>query len=317
MKTLTLNDWSFGGFKKIPGFGIILTLVTVVIYQCMNVITKKVSLNPMVILFFRDCLLIPQFLPPLIYSRSKPFPGNKLGLLAIRSLIDGVDLIILFQALKVLPLGDITMIGAVRVVFTTIYSRLFLKEPCGIFEIFNMLLVLGGILLVVQPPIIFGGQSAYTNQMLIMAGAHVASKAFAGLSFIIARHLRDLHWTVLGLHSRLYSMGEVLIYFFYNGAPCIPSCGMERLSLLILSFLGSTGSATLFTALRYEKAGVVGMVDNGAHLIVSQVFQIVFFNELPGLLQIAGVCLVLVSIISLGVRGIFAEKAREKNVAHN
>lgn len=49
----------------------------------------------------------------------------------------------------------------------------------------------------------------------------------------------------------------------------------------------------------------------------TQVFQIVFFNELPGLLQIAGVCLVLVSIISLGVRGIFAEKAREKNVAHN
>ena len=65
-----------------------------------------------------------------------------------------------------------------------------------------MFQVLGGILLVVQPPIIFGGQSAYTNevvhdeylsylilviQMLIMAGAHVASKAFAGLSFIIAR----------------------------------------------------------------------------------------------------------------------------------
>ena len=25
--------------------------------------------------------------------------------------------------------------------------------------------------------------------------------------------------------------------------------------------------------IRYEKAGVVGMVDNGAHLIVSQVFE--------------------------------------------
>ena len=114
--------------------------------------------------------------------------GNKLR----RSLIDGIDLIILFQALKamfhlctnlklpfnfncniilylsqVLPLGDITMIGAVRVspknmahlvqskfrdkkwnwkfftkvIFTTIYSRIFLKEPCGLFELFNMLLV--------------------------------------------------------------------------------------------------------------------------------------------------------------------------------
>ena len=111
--------------------------------------------------------------------------GNKLR----RSLIDGIDLIILFQALKatfylctnlklpfhlncniilyisqVLPLGDITMIGAVRVspknmahlvrskfrgkkwkwkcftkvIFTTIYSRIFLKEPCGLFELLNI-----------------------------------------------------------------------------------------------------------------------------------------------------------------------------------
>ena len=29
-------------------------------FQCMNVIAKKVSLSPMIILFFRDCLLIPQ-----------------------------------------------------------------------------------------------------------------------------------------------------------------------------------------------------------------------------------------------------------------
>lgn len=305
---------NFNSLKNVPGLGIFLTLATVVIYQCMNVIAKKVSLSPMIILFFRDCLLIPQFLPPLIFSRSKLFPRGKLLFLAARSLIDGIDLIILFQALKVLPLGDITMIGAVRVIFTTIYSRIFLKEPCGLFELFNMLLVLGGILLVVQPPIIFGGQSSYSNEMLIMAGAHVASKAFAGISFIIARHLRDLHWAVMGFHSRMYNMGEVLIYFCYTGAPCLPSCGMERLSLLILSLLGSAGGATLVTALRYEKAGVVGMVDNGAHLIVSQVFQIAFFNDFPGLLQIVGVLLVLISIVSFGFRGIVAD--RQKNVTN-
>ena len=70
-------------------------------FQCMNVIAKKVSLSPMIILFFRDCLLIPQvkvfaekakqvrantpqFLPPLIFSRSKLFPRGKLLFLAAR-----------------------------------------------------------------------------------------------------------------------------------------------------------------------------------------------------------------------------------------
>ena len=117
--------------------------------------------------------------------------------------------------------------------------------------------------------------------------------------------------------------------------------------------------------IRYEKAGVVGMVDNGAHLIVSQVFefdpivnssshanvywsllndncvttnitqvqalsslkkhkfnnenqtqvfQIAFFNDFPGLLQIVGVLLVLISIVSFGFRGILAD--RQKNVTN-
>ena len=126
---------------------------------------------------------------------------------------------------QVLPLGDITMIGAVRVspknlahlpqskfrgkkwkwkfftkvIFTTIYSRIFLKEPCGFFELFNMLLVrhkkvfvfsssichfqvLGGILLVVQPPIIFGGQSSYSNEVRVDSGSQTV--AYAQLCFL-------------------------------------------------------------------------------------------------------------------------------------
>ena len=35
-------------------------LVTVLLYQCMNIITKKMTTHPFVILFLRDCLLLPQ-----------------------------------------------------------------------------------------------------------------------------------------------------------------------------------------------------------------------------------------------------------------
>ena len=41
-------------------------------------------------------------------------------------------------------------------VFVTLLSCLFLKEACGLFEIFNLALVIGGITLVVQPPFMFG-----------------------------------------------------------------------------------------------------------------------------------------------------------------
>lgn len=63
-------------------------------------------------------------------------------------------------------------------------------------------------------------------------------------------------------------------------------------------------------AIRYEKAGVIGLVDNAGHLIFSQVFQVIIFNEMPRLLSIVGVFLVLAAVISLGIRGPLLEKIK-------
>ena len=52
--------WSRKRFEAMPGLGIGFSLVTVLLYQCMNIITKKMTTHPFVILFLRDCLLLPQ-----------------------------------------------------------------------------------------------------------------------------------------------------------------------------------------------------------------------------------------------------------------
>ena len=52
--------WSKERLESMPGLGIGFYLVTVLLYQCMNIITKKMTVHPFVILFFRDCLLTPQ-----------------------------------------------------------------------------------------------------------------------------------------------------------------------------------------------------------------------------------------------------------------
>ena len=54
------NCWSRERLEAIPGLGIGFCLVTVLLYQCMNIITKKMTTHPFVILFLRDCLLTPQ-----------------------------------------------------------------------------------------------------------------------------------------------------------------------------------------------------------------------------------------------------------------
>ena len=80
-------------------------------------------------------------------------------LLALRGLADGVNLMMQFYAVKVLPLGDVTMMNCIKVnchnitsswtvpccfgqiAFVNLFSCIFLKEPCGIPEIISILLV--------------------------------------------------------------------------------------------------------------------------------------------------------------------------------
>jgi len=305
------NCWSRERLEAMPGLGIGFCLVTVLLYQCMNIITKKMTTHPFVILFLRDCLLTPQYFPVLIYGKTTPFPKGKMWLLAVRSVIDGIHLMVHFKALQILPLGDVTMIGAVRVVFTNLFSCVFLKEPCGVFEVFNILLVVSGIVLVVQPPVLFGGDSPYTDEMLIMAAVYITSCSFAALCFIIARYLKSVHWAVLGLHSRIFNLIELVVALIATGTFCLPECGVDRLLIVILSVIGSVSSGTLVSGLKYEKAGVIGLVDNAGHLIFSQVFQVIIFKEMPRMLSIVGVFLVLAAVISLGARGLLLEKFKK------
>ena len=52
--------------------------------------------------------------------------------------------------------GDVRIISSLRPVFITILARFALKEPCGLFELFNIPLSLLGIFFVMQPPFVFG-----------------------------------------------------------------------------------------------------------------------------------------------------------------
>jgi len=115
---------------------------------------------------------------------------------------------------------------------------------------------------------------------------------------------------VLGLYSRLFNLIELVIAFLVTGTLCLPQCGMDRVLIVILSVIGSVSSGTLVSGLKYEKAGVIGLVDNAGHLIFSQVFQVIIFNEMPRLLSIVGVFLVLAAVISLGIRGPLLEKIK-------
>ena len=57
--------------------------------------------------------------------------------------------------MKHMPLGDVSIISASATFFTCISARIFLKEAIDKLNLINIVFVLGGLILIVQPPFIF------------------------------------------------------------------------------------------------------------------------------------------------------------------
>ena len=154
--------------KKLPGLGILLVIAGVLVNQTINVVVKKTTMPALLLLLWRDGLRLAAVdAPLLIYYAKNPFPKGQRLLLVVRGIAVGTQMAVQFYAVKLLPLADFTMINCIKPAFVTLLSCTFLKEPCGLFEVFNLILVFAGITFVIQPQFIFGrGGAEYTPDMM-------------------------------------------------------------------------------------------------------------------------------------------------------
>ena len=76
----------------------------------------------------------------------------------------------IYFAVKHMPIGDMTMIAASSTIFVCVYGRIFLGEPIQKINVFNIALVLIGILLITKPSVIFGNDddSVYETDELAL-----------------------------------------------------------------------------------------------------------------------------------------------------
>ena len=91
--------------------------------------------------------------------------------LVARGLLGLGPLCIYYYSFQHMPLGDIAMIGSSATLFACIHGHIFLKEPIHVTNVLNVILVLAGITMIVQPPIIFGttGSIYHTDKRALYA----------------------------------------------------------------------------------------------------------------------------------------------------
>ena len=204
------------------------------------------------------------------------------------------------------------MIASTKPVFVTLLSCIFLKEACGVFEVLTLAMVVGGITLVIQPPFLFGGEVVYTSHMLTTAMVLLATTAFSSVVTIILRHLRSMHWAAINGSVRFVTILEYLPFVLHLGLGCLPACGEERLTLLLLAAIGTAVQTTMTLSLKVEEATVVGLVDSTASILVAFLFQAAFFEVVAGPVKVVGGAVVLGAVLLIGGRKVWvARRARE------
>ena len=287
--------------QRIPCLGILLVISATLLFQGGFVIAKKMTLHPMMMLFYRDIFQLSWTTPAVIAGGDNPFPRGKVILVMARGLAAGCLLTSSFYGVRYLPLSDVTMIAAIKPASTAVLSWIFLKEACGVFEILNLILVTGGIFLVVQPSFVFGDMGTeYTSHMMYTALGVFVANTMGGMISVIIRYLRSMHWAALAVTTRLFTLVELTVVVSILGLFCLPECGMDRWGTIALAVIGSLVQAFFIFALKCEEAHVVGLTDNASSIIVAFLFQIIFFQDYPNTLKIIGTCIVMLSIILLG-----------------
>ena len=79
-----------------------------------------------------------------------------------------------------------------------------------------------------------------------------------------------------------------------------------------VAILGNITQFLFILALKFEEAHIVGVTDNASGIIVSFLFQLIFFRDFPNTLKIIGLCVVLLSILLLGGQKILKQRKEER-----
>ena len=94
--------------------------------------------------------------------KNLPFLGPRTPkiscLLFLVAFTGGLRLIFIFISFSKLPLGDSTTILFSSPVIVMFLSIFLLKESCGIFRIIASSSLIGGVILVAKPPVLFGSE---------------------------------------------------------------------------------------------------------------------------------------------------------------
>lgn len=148
--------------------------------------------------------------------------------------------------------------------------------------------------------------------MMIAAVVLTVTQGLGSSVSVILRYLRDVHWAALAITTRIFSVLELSIVCAIMGLYCFPNCDYDRWGTVGFAMLGNITQFFFILALKVEQTHIVGVTENASGIIVSFIFQQIFFQTSPNLLKILGTCVVIFSILMVGGNKIYKHRVSQR-----
>lgn len=243
------------------------------------------------------------FVPMAMAAGAILFPsGRVIGLTLLRAGLQIAGLLLMFSALRVLPLADAVAIAFVMPFLMLLLGRLFLNEEVGPRRLIACAVGFIGTLMVVQPSFAAVGWAA-----LLPVGV---AFAFAFFMLVTRAMSREIDPLALQGASGLVALPLVVPFLFFPVADTDPLAGWvtpmgAQIWLFVaLGIFGSVGHLLMTWSLRYAPSATLAPMQY-LEIPVATLVGFLMFSDLPNGLAAAGIAVTIAS----GLYIVFRERA--------
>lgn len=294
-------------FTKLKTFlGLFYLFFQSIFVQSISVIVKKVSyISTSQLALIRYAGMFAVILPLAIF-RNKQTLGEKRHrfLLVVRGLLAANGLFFQIVAYRYLQLIEASIVMATFPFVTAITARILLKEHLGRVQTVTLITTICGVLLSLRLPVMLSDK-IYTDldiPFIIGLVAAIASVLCLALSTVAIRKLKEVHFSIILLYM---SFTGVIENSVLNGTVfplVVIKCGWDQVLCMLVGMFGAAANGFLILATQVEPVGLVAVQKSSYEILVSAVFQILFFSVYPDVYSISGAVLVLISLIVIGFK---------------
>ncbi|KAF0311912.1 Solute carrier family 35 member G1 [Amphibalanus amphitrite] len=281
--------------------GLLLALFAAFCSSLVNALVKGLSsVDPAALSAFRFAILLVPAMAVAIRRGTSIFPRGRRRTMLVRSVLGTAGLVLKFYAMRLMPLADASVIVLSVPVFVAVFARLWLKEPFTWVNALTIAGTLAGIVLIVRPPFLFGGG---TGEGYSAVGPVLACTAtvVTSITYVSLRQLRDVHYSATVSVFSLTAVPLSMIVWLTVGDRSLPTTALPWLLVLAVGVLSFLVQMCFTKACQLELAGPVA-VARTTDILYAVVWQVVWFDQVPGMYSFIGMALVVISVLLVAAR---------------